>query len=616
MSTISIRTLMGIRYNKKNSILNKLSESATIIKKKFENSKTVRDIKYIIESWTGISSSPDSVTCQVINKLDSFNEKEQKEIINTLDKELLHRISSNCLMNITEELSQKENPNYYLLEKLDQYRVYNRVNENYEKINNRLGISNIIKESEFNKFDDDEYKTKVLTNITESIYNTYTNVKELYRFNIILESILYGFNCVGIRVSEPLILQTVSEYFVNHSELSQDDIKKVITEMNLYSEDSKEKVLSLFESQEKLSNGLVKDKFSNIKQICDSYKLQIKSATNLRNVMTKIYARGIDECVEDTPHILGIIATTVTSVGIGSINPVLGILTAFAQYMVSKNMDIEQTAKYLEDLKAERTKVKRKLDKKESEELTKYLERLEVCIEKIENYRTTLLSDEENEDEFDNLDDDFLEQTFVINYGLLRCFSEAIDNDNQDDINILHNMISEKTSLIDESGELINSVKLVKEKLKQTAKKLSTKEKALCSQMDDKFDIFVRDLQRAMSTEKRERVIKGKIGPSLSGIIKMAVVGGISALINPAITVIGLLGGYAISKKATIREKQYILDELAIQLKIVERKINQAEIKGDDKALEELYRLQSRLEKEQKRIKYNIKLYHESGCVL
>ena len=123
-------------------------------------------------------------------------------------------------------------------------------------------------------------------------------------------------------------------------------------------------------------------------------------------------------------------------------------------------------------------------------------------------------------------------------------------------------------------------------------------------------------LQRSLSLEKRERVIKGKMGPSLSNIIKLATVGGISALINPAITVIGLFAGLALSKKATIREKQYILDEIGIYLKIVDRKINQAEMKGDDKALEELYRMQSRLQKEQKRIKYNIKLYHESGCVL
>ena len=619
MSTIDIRSLMRVRYNKKFGIINKLTESANMIKQRFENIKTIRDIKYIIESWSGISNNPDCAICQVINKIDMFNEQEQKEIINKLDNDLLYRVSNNCLMNITEELSQKENPNYYLLNVLDKYRLYNRVNENYEKIDKKLGIGKIIRECGFNKFDDDTYRTKIIMELTESIFEAYSNVIELYRFNVTLESVLFAFNSIGIKADQTLLMKTITEYYVDNSSLSQDDMKRVITEMNLYSDEAKEHTVSLFETEQKLSFGLVKQKANNIKELCESYRMNTKSVSNLKSTMTKIYARSLDECVENSPNILGIITTTVTSLGIACIHPVLGILSAFTQYLISKDMDIKQTSKYLEELKDEKRKVQNKLDKKETEELKRYLERIEASIEKVQDYRTSLLSDEENEKEFDSYDDyddDFLEQTFNVNYGLLSCISEAVENENYDAINIIHNILTENKTLIDESGNLMNTVKLVKTKLKQSAEKLSTKEKALCSQMDNKFDLFVRDLQRSLSLEKRERVIKGKMGPSLSNIIKLATVGGISALINPAITVIGLFAGLALSKKATIREKQYILDEIGIQLKIVDRKINQAEMKGDDKALEELYRMQSRLQKEQKRIKYNIKLYHESGCVL
>ena len=619
MSTIDIRSLMRVRYNKKFGIINKLTESANMIKQRFENIKTIRDIKYIIESWSGISNNPDCAICQVINKLDMFNEQDQKEIINKLDNDLLYRVSNNCLMNITEELSQKENPNYYLLNVLDKYRLYNRVNENYEKIDKKLGIGKIIRECGFNKFDDDTYRTKIIMELTESIFEAYSNVIELYRFNVTLESVLFAFNSIGIKADQTLLMKTITEYYVDNSSLSQDDMKRVITEMNLYSDEAKENTISLFETEQKLSFGLVKQKANTIKELCESYRMNTKSVSNLKTTMTKIYARSLDECVENSPNILGIITTTITSLGMACIHPVLGILSAFTQYLISKDVDIKQTSKYLEELKDEKRKVQNKLDKKETEELKKYLERIDASIEKVQDYRTSLLSDEENEKEFDSYDDyddDFLEQTFDVNYGLLSCISEAVENENYDAINIIHNILTENKTLIDESGNLMNTVKLVKTKLKQSAEKLSTKEKALCSQMDNKFDLFVRDLQRSLSLEKRERVIKGKMGPSLSNIIKLATVGGISALINPAITVIGLFAGLALSKKATIREKQYILDEIGIQLKIVDRKINQAEMKGDDKALEELYRIQSRLQKEQKRIKYNIKLYHESGCVL
>lgn len=619
MSTIDIRSLMRVRYNKKFGIINKLTESANMIKQRFENIKTIRDIKYIIESWSGISNNPDCAICQVINKLDMFNEQEQKEIINKLDNDLLYRASNNCLMNITEELSQKENPNYYLLNVLDKYRLYNRVNENYEKIDKKLGIGKIIRECGFNKFDDDTYRTKIIMELTESIFEAYSNVIELYRFNVTLESVLFAFNSIGIKADQTLLMKTITEYYVDNSSLSQDDMKHVITEMNLYSDEAKENTISLFETEQKLSFGLVKQKANTIKELCESYRMNTKSVSNLKTTMTKIYARSLDECVENSPNILGIITTTITSLGMACIHPVLGILSAFTQYLISKDMDIKQTSKYLEELKDEKRKVQNKLDKKETEELKKYLERIDASIEKVQDYRTSLLSDEENEKEFDSYDDyddDFLEQTFDVNYGLLSCISEAIENENYDAINIIHDIMTENKTLIDESGNLMNTVKLIKTKLKQSAEKLSTKEKALCSQMDNRFDLFVRDLQRSLSLEKRERVIKGKMGPSLSNIIKLATVGGISALINPAITAIGLFAGLALSKKATIREKQYILDEIGIQLKIVDRKINQAEMKGDDEALEELYRMQSRLQKEQKRIKYNIKLYHESGCVL
>ena len=619
MSTIDIRSLMRVRYNKKFGIINKLTESANMIKQRFENIKTIRDIKYIIESWSGISNNPDCAICQVINKLDMFNEQDQKEIINKLDNDLLYRASNNCLMNITEELSQKENPNYYLLNVLDKYRLYNRVNENYEKIDKKLGIGKIIRECGFNKFDDDTYRTKIIMELTESIFEAYSNVIELYRFNVTLESVLFAFNSIGIKADQTLLMKTITEYYVDNSSLSQDDMKRVITEMNLYSDEAKENTVSLFETEQKLSFGLVKQKANTIKELCESYRMNTKSVSNLKSTMTKIYARSLDECVENSPNILGIITTTITSLGMACIHPVLGILSAFTQYLISKDMDIKQTSKYLEELKDEKRKVQNKLDKKETEELKKYLERIDASIEKVQDYRTSLLSDEENEKEFDSYDDyddDFLEQTFDVNYGLLSCISEAIENENYDAINIIHDIMTENKTLIDESGNLMNTVKLIKTKLKQSAEKLSTKEKALCSQMDNRFDLFVRDLQRSLSLEKRERVIKGKMGPSLSNIIKLATVGGISALINPAITVIGLFAGLALSKKATIREKQYILDEIGIQLKIVDRKINQAEMKGDDEALEELYRMQSRLQKEQKRIKYNIKLYHESGCVL
>jgi hypothetical protein len=616
MKTISIKSLMKVRYNKKYSIIKQITESVSNIKRKLTDCKTVNDIKYVIENWTGISHNPDTVTCQVIQKLSSFNETEQKTIINYMDRELLYRISEDCLSNLVEEVSTAEDVNYDLLDTLEKYKLYNRINENYEKINNKLDLNRTIRNCKFNMSNNDEYRKQVLTDITESMFVNYPNVKELYRFNITLESILFAFNSAKIAVNESLILKTVSEYYVDHSSLDKSEIMNVISEMNLYSDESKQEVLAIFEEKKELSNGIFKKK-NKIKDSCDAYKVSTKSVDGLKGVMTKVYARSLEECVEDCPHVFGIITGTITSLGVAYIHPVLGILSAFVQYVISKNMDIEQTDRYLDALKSEKKKVQKKIDKKETEELKKYLDKLNVCIEKVEDYKNSLKSDMDDELD-DDWDDDFLEQSNVVNFALLSCISEAIENENYDDINIIHTMINENklNTLIDEGGNLMNTVKLVKEKLKNTMTKLTTKEKAICSEIDNRFDIFVRDFQRSMSLEKRENVIKGKVAPSLTKMVKLAAAGTVGALFAPVATALTILVGYAVSKKATIKEKQYILDELKVQQKIIERKINQAEMKGDDKALEELYRLQARYEKEYKRIKYNIRLYHESGCVL
>lgn len=88
---------------------------------------------------------------------------------------------------------------------------------------------------------------------------------------------------------------------------------------------------------------------------------------------------------------------------------------------------------------------------------------------------------------------------------------------------------------------------------------------------------------------------------------------GVAYAVNPVIAVIGALGSMAVAKQANARERQLILDEIDVHLKIVERKISQAEMNNDLKNMEQLLKIESKLQREKQRIKYRMKVYYNQN---
>ena len=163
-------------------------------------------------------------------------------------------------------------------------------------------------------------------------------------------------------------------------------------------------------------------------------------------------------------------------------------------------------------------------------------------------------------------------------------------------------------NLIDNINEskLGDHAKVIASRAKNTAITLNTKQKTISNTMDGFVDRLKDKVQRELTNKSRESVIKGTVLPSLSTIIKMALASGATAtLLHPVIGVIAFVGGLALSKRATAKEKQYILDEIEIQLKVVDKKIQLAENNNDMKAMEELLKIQQRLRQEKQRIIYN-----------
>lgn len=155
----------------------------------------------------------------------------------------------------------------------------------------------------------------------------------------------------------------------------------------------------------------------------------------------------------------------------------------------------------------------------------------------------------------------------------------------------------------------INSLKLAGERLKKLYVKMSDKEKQISRTIDNSMNMLRKAIES--SDRDREAVIKGSILPPASKIIKTGIIfAGISWLANPVIAVIGLLGKIAISAKNRNKEKQLVLDEIDIELKMTERYLKVAEEKNDLKATKQLLTTQRSLERQRQRIKYNMKVAH------
>lgn len=194
------------------------------------------------------------------------------------------------------------------------------------------------------------------------------------------------------------------------------------------------------------------------------------------------------------------------------------------------------------------------------------------------------------------------------------CKKEDYDFDDEDDIfsdldGLLEytNNINSYVTSIQELG-LTSSLKLVSDKLTGIASNLSDKEKLMSKTVDDTCARLSRSVEKALTVENREAVIRGDVLPSASKVIKLAITTGIAFLIHPALAVIMVLGRFAINSKLRAKERQMVLDELDVELTMVDKYIQQAEDKKDMKRLRELYMIKKKLQAQDARLRYKIKI--------
>ena len=160
-------------------------------------------------------------------------------------------------------------------------------------------------------------------------------------------------------------------------------------------------------------------------------------------------------------------------------------------------------------------------------------------------------------------------------------------------VNALQDILTESKNT-KEKGNFLGKVKMANLNFKKKAQTLHGKSKELWRNIDMNTARLSNGIQQALTSNRREGIIKGSIIPSFSQIIKYAI-----------ITAVGIFGA---SKVLNERERLLIYDEIDTELQVVEKQLQIAENDGDMKQYRFLLNYQKKLQREKYRIKYHINM--------
>jgi hypothetical protein len=166
-------------------------------------------------------------------------------------------------------------------------------------------------------------------------------------------------------------------------------------------------------------------------------------------------------------------------------------------------------------------------------------------------------------------------------------------------------------------GININSIRLFLKGLNSKMGKMSQKERELSKQLDASFRRFVKSMKDALISDRREAIIKGSVIPSFSKCLKiagaLAAVGKVAAIgtgaaFNPVAPLVIALGGFAMSKRLTKKERLLLLDDIEIELDVLDKEIANAESQNQMKKLRALLKYKKDLQRQYQRIRYNVRI--------
>lgn len=635
------------------------------------------------------------------------------------------------------------------MKNMELYEHCDRVLNNYDSISKRFNIDSLIYEN--TKINDTSDTVITLC----SMIDTY-DMPDYIKFNTVIETALYGFETNNIDYKKSDILESAIDYFL-FKEGGLESCKKILDNTVFFDKDEDMGNIDIIteeepETEEELTvEGSIKEfcvgnrkryrrSLNESTEFSDLFKKfkeneiagAEKPESKLRQLITKLYSRNVDSIVEGTPNLLAWIRSffIVGSCSIPVIGPFLMIINFLADKFISLHFERQETEKMIKCFDNEIKKSKDKMNQdstsnEDKENLKKYIDSLKNAKKKIEDYYDGLLTDEETEERYNNMDyDDFDLSDFDTDgengdlfnddsdlfesalCNIAECTDKIITNANNhkitdadmymlpstdsdhgsivyiatvaskfpdifykdslsdgiameikninsstpnrytrmDDLKTAASILDkekpvekvidikeayEYLDIVSEAYEAIsmiiegtdksnpenllessvsNKLKMASMKLRNLMTKMSDKDKQISRSVDLGMNNFKKGVERALTNDNRESIIKGTILPSASKVIKMAIVNaGLIAIGQPVLAIIGTLGYLGVSKRFKAKERQALTDEIEIELKMCQKYIDIAEQKNDMKALKQLLMIQRDLERQHQRIKYKMR---------
>lgn len=176
-------------------------------------------------------------------------------------------------------------------------------------------------------------------------------------------------------------------------------------------------------------------------------------------------------------------------------------------------------------------------------------------------------------------------------------------------VNSLYDFTKYPTTL--KEMNIANTIAMASEKVKAKLSDVSSDVSNLSRQFDAQLDqlkgvVNTKDLE----SENREAVIAGNILPKASRIVKLAITAGVGYFINPAISVIVVLGYLGMSMDAQSKERRKVLEEIELELEMTNRYLKKAEDDGNLEKQRELLKIKKKLESQKARLMYNMAFKH------
>lgn len=406
----------------------------------------------------------------------------------------------------------------------------------------------------------------------------------------------------------------------------------------------------------------IKNKINNPKAILDFIKNTANiTKSGVKKIIFKLYGNDVDALVNDTPNILGLCRRTISVIGGASISIWVALPILITDMVISNTINIKKADKLIDNLKKEKSKIKKQLtdetkDEEKKKKLMEYNKELDKQINRLKEFSNQKKSEKEKDEEMDSsLDFDIDDISGDDGTVSLEAHDVMMENCEMDFINMvvcLAETASEENTeiLIEKSKSIINKTKdniakkgfgkKIKKNIKDKKEKISTsiknkndemykknkknitlsklqvnriktkvsdlkhKEAETSRKLDDNVDNLMIKSRQVLQNNRREAIIKGSVIPSFSKCIKTALGLAGTASISPILAGIGAVGALLTSKNINKQQKFMILDEIEIQLKVTNEKIDKAKANGDTKALSDLYKIKAKLKRERNRIDY------------